>query len=219
MILDWRARKVLRNLMDDWLPPVIRESPSFRWATSLWLGAYPDLKDRAFRMSDAEFVRAYAAADGIARNRASDTTAAQAEWIASKTGIGQRVLEIGAGAGALTRLLERIGNTVFTLELQGGDVIGTAERIPLAAKSIDVIVLAHVLEHVRSLTRTMLELQRVARRSVLIVAPKQRFYRWTFDYHLHFFYSLDHLASHIPSGRVSGEKIDGDLCLVWELSD
>ena len=59
---------------------------------------------------------------------------------------------------------------------------------------MDVILLAHVIQHVPSSTKVFLELERVARRCVLIVAPEQRFFRWTFDYHLRFFDSVDHLA-------------------------
>ena len=70
-----------------------------------------------------------------------------------------------------------------------------------------------VLEHVRSLTLSFLELERVTRDRVLIVTPQQRFYRVSFDYHLHFFYSLDHLASHIHTATTEGQVIDGDLCL------
>jgi len=82
---------------------------------------------------------------------------------------------------------------------------------------VDVIVLAHVIEHVQSLTRAFLELERVARDRILIVTPKQRFFRWTFDYHLHFFYSVDHLASHVHRGKATGVEVDNDICMVWDV--
>ena len=96
-------------------------------------------------------------------------------------------------------------------------VIGLAERLPFQNKSFDTTIICMVLEHVRSLTVSFLELERVTRGRVLIVTPRQRFYRVTFDYHLHFFYSLQHLASHIHTGTTEGEVVDGDLCLCWRV--
>lgn len=224
-ILNRRTTNAVRGLLDNWLPPVIREAPPFRWAVKRWLGprALPDFKYRAFRMTEAEFRDANAAVEGAYAERSSDTTQAQGDWILAN--IGERplkVLEIGPGNGSMTRRLQAAGHDVWVLGIyprEGNDryVTGTVENIPLPDKSVDVVVLAHVIEHVRSLTSAILQLERVSRDRVLIVTPKQRFYRWTFDYHLHFFYSLDHLASHIHRGRTQGREIDGDLCLRWDL--
>lgn len=216
----------LRATLDDWLPPVVRDSAIFRLAVRLWLGpnAIPDFKYRAFDMSDEAFAKAYSDLGGLYTERPSDTTKAQAEWILAN--IGQEnanVLEIGPGAGYLTKRLRDAGHSVTELDLSvdthsANRIKGTLEQLPHPDKSFDVVILAHVLEHVRSLTRAFLHLERVSKGRVLIVTPKQRFYRWTFDYHLHFFYSVEHLASHIHKGQARGVEIDGDLCLAWDVS-
>lgn len=224
-LLNRRTTNAVRGLLDQWLPPVIRESPPFGWAVRRWLGpnALPDFKYRAFRMSDQEFSAAYAALGGAYVERSSDTTEAQSEWILANLGEGSiKVLEIGPGNGFMTRRLRERGYECAVLDihpLKGEDhyVTGTVENIPLPDKSVDVIVAAHVIEHARSLTSAFLELERVSRDHVLIVTPKQRFYRWTFDYHLHFFYSVDHLASHTHRGQALGCTVDGDLCLRWDV--
>jgi ubiquinone/menaquinone biosynthesis C-methylase UbiE len=175
-------------------------------------------------MTDQEFVAANAAIAGAYAMRDSDTTPAQMDWILGNLGEpGRKILEIGPGAGAMTTRLRSAGHEVWTLDIYPGSAAkqhlqGTVERIPLPDKSFDVIVLAHVIEHSRSLTRAFLEMERVARERVLMVTPRQRFFRWTFDYHLHFFYSGDHLASHAPSGQTSTGEIDGDICLTWDVS-
>jgi len=215
----------IRRVLDNWIPPVIRECSFFAWAVKRWLGpsAMADFKSRAFGMSDEEFSAAYAAIRGAYATRPADTTGAQADWIMANIGWPEvQILEIGPGNGAMTRRLESAGYDVTTLDLHRGSaavkyVQGSVEKIPLPDKSADVIVLSHVIEHVRSLTRAFLELERVARNRVIIVTPKQRHYRWTFDYHLHFFYSLDHLTSHIPRGSANGLEIDGDLCMIWDV--
>ncbi|MFZ0271387.1 MAG: class I SAM-dependent methyltransferase [Acidobacteriaceae bacterium] len=216
----------LRASLDDWLPPVVRDSAIFRLAVRLWLGpnAIPDFKCRAFDMSDEAFAKAYRDLGGLYTERPSDTTEAQAEWILAN--IGQEnasVLEIGPGAGYLTKRLRDAGHSVTELELSvntdsANRIQGTLERLPFPDKSFDVVILAHVLEHARSLTRAFLHLERVSKGRVLIVTPKQRFYKWTFDYHLHFFYSVEHLGSHIHKGQAHGSEINGDLCLVWDVA-
>jgi SAM-dependent methyltransferase len=224
-ILNRRTTNTIRRIFDDWLPPAVRDFPAFAWIVKLWLGrnALPDFKYRAFRMSDVEFAEAYAGLGGAYLERPYDTTDAQAIWILAKlAGKPLKVLEIGPGSGFITRRLREAGHDVSVLDIQPSGsahqyIQGTIESIPLSDKSVDVTVAAHVIEHARSLTRAFLELERVTRDRVLIVTPKQRFYRWTFDYHLHFFYSVDHVASHIHRGRAEGLEIDGDVCLCWHV--
>ena len=193
----------------------------FAWAVKRWLGcnALPDFKYRAFRMSPEEFLAANAAVQGCYARRESDTTPNQANWLFANLGsTPMKVLEIGPGKGSLTHRLRKAGHEVWVVDIYPRDndshyLQGTAEHIPISDKSVDAVVITHVIEHVRSLTQAFLELERVTRDRVLMVTPKQRFFRWTFDYHLHFFYSVDHLASHTHRGRTSGVEIDGDLCL------
>ena len=226
-MLSRRAANVIRGLLDTWLPAVVREARPFAWGVSLWLGpkAVVDFKYRAFRMSPKEFAAAYEVLGGSYTDRGSDTTPAQADWILANIGPPPlKLLEIGPGNGSLTARLRTAGHDVWAVDIHpcpaGPQYLqGTVDEIPLPDKSVDVVVLAHVIEHVPSLTRAFLELERIARRRVLIVTPKQRFFRWTFDYHLHFFYSVDHLASHAHRGKTFGLETDGDLCLIWDVSE
>ena len=220
--MNRRIANAIRNLLDDGLPPVLRESLPVKWLVRLWLGSNSlvDFKYRAFKMTDREFSDAYRRLAGAYVSRTSDTTDEQMAWLLAQASGSKSVLEIGPGRRRLTGKLQAKGHQVFTLDLDSsgtepGSVVATAERLPFAQKSVDVVILSHVIEHVRSLSVTFLELERVAREKVLIVTPKQRFSRVSFDYHLHFFYSLDHLASHFHSGTATGGVVDGDLCLAW----
>jgi len=224
--MNRKTANTLRNLLDDWLPPVVRESRPFAWVTKFWLGpnSHVDFKHRGFAMSDSEFVEAYKQIRGAYTSRASDTTEAQASWIVAQVPSPCTVLEVGPGVRKLTSRLMAAGNRMITLDLSTfgvpkGEqcVIGVAERLPFADKSVDITIVAHVIEHVRSLTATFVELERITRDRVLIVTPRQRFYDITFDYHLHFFYSVSHLASHVPRGTTEGQIVDDDLCLNWKV--
>jgi SAM-dependent methyltransferase len=65
---------------------------------------------------------------------------------------GTRVLEIGAGDGRLLRLLRAHGCTVAGIEPYAGTSAGEVRRVPLEeadveARSADLVILWHVLEH------------------------------------------------------------------------
>jgi len=228
--MDRKTANFLRGILDNWLPPVLRESTIFDWLFKLWLGpkARSNFKKLAFRMDDKEYAAAYQSLGGRYETRETDTTERQMEWVLNSIR-GQRVLEIGPGKGALTKRLVERGYQVSTLDLFPGiyppgdnsikRYFGIAEKFQFPDKSFDTVVIAMVIEHVRNITSATLELERITRERVLIVTPEQRYYRVTFDYHLHFFYSLDHLASHIPRGKTEGAVIDGDLCLKWDVDE
>src|SRR5690242_293689 len=82
---DRRVTYAARRLLDDFLPPIVREwRPLNRWLATKFHGEAFDLdfKEHAFRMSPREFAAAYAALDsGGARYRDTDTTPAQIDAI------------------------------------------------------------------------------------------------------------------------------------------
>lgn len=210
----------VRRLLDDFLPPVVREwRPFNRWMATKFHGRTFDLdfKERAFAMTPRELADAYAAlAAGGARYRDTDTTPGQmAAIVAAARG---RVLEVGSGNGAVAKALVDAGRSVVAVEVTLASaeethrragvevVLGSLPELPFADRAFDTVVCAHTLEHVVDLYASARELRRVAQR-VIVVVPKQRYYRYTVDYHLHFFPSAAPLE-HLLEG--SAREIDGD---------
>ena len=223
---DRRVTYAVRRMLDDFLPPVVREwRPLNRWLVTRFHGPTFDLdfKEHAFQMSPQEFAAAYAALEsGGARYRDSDTTPAQIEAIAAEA--RGRTLEVGCGNGAVAEALRARGLEVTAVDVTLGSARTTAERahctvaiaglpeLPFRDRAFDTVVCAHTLEHVPDLWQAAHELRRVASR-MLVVVPRQRYYRYTVDYHLHFFPSAAPLE-HLLGGRA--RLIDGDWFVIAE---
>jgi SAM-dependent methyltransferase len=220
---DRRVTHVVRRVLDDFLPPVVREwRPLNRWMATKFHGAAFDLdfKERAFAMSPKQIANAYAALDaGLGRYRDTDTTPAQIDAIVAAA--RGRVLEVGCGNGAVAERL-RARHEVVAVDVTLGSVREAERRarctvavaglpdLPFRDRAFDTVVCAHTLEHIPDLFRAAAELRRVAHR-VIVVVPRQRYYRYTVDYHLHFFPSAAPLE-HLLDGHA--ELVDGDWVVV-----
>lgn len=225
---DRRITNAVRYLLDDWLPPAVREWRPLNAALArAFHGAGFDLdfKAKAFTMSEDELAGAYAALDGGgARYRDSDTTPAQADaLVAAARG---SVLEVGCGNGMVAERLAAAGHPLTVTDVTTSSLDTVAARVPSARRvqaglpalpfadaEFDTVVCAHTLEHVPDLFAAAAALRRVARRRLLVVVPRQRYYRYTIDYHLHFFPSAAPLA-HLLGG--TARLVDGDWLITAE---
>ncbi|HEY5948431.1 MAG TPA: methyltransferase domain-containing protein [Kofleriaceae bacterium] len=222
-LLDRRVTSRVRVLLDEWLPPVVREwRPLNRMLVRLMHGPTFDLdfKERAFHLSDREIAEAYdRLAQGGSRFRDTDTTPAQIDAIVAAA--RGRVLEVGAGNGAIAERL-RPAHDVVAVDVTLGSAQETRRRancpvalaglpdLPFADDAFDTVVCSHTLEHIPDLWRAAAELRRVAKR-VIVVVPCQRYYRYTVDYHLHFFPSAGPLERLLAG---NAQLIDGDWFVV-----
>jgi len=217
----------VRRLLDDYLPPVLREwRPFNRWMATRFHGPKFDLdfKQRAFKMSPRQIAEAYAALDsGVARYRDTDSTPAQMDAIVSAA--RGRVLEVGCGNGEVAARLRAAGLDVTALDVTVASVRETRARadckvavaalpdLPFRDRAFDTVVCAHTLEHIPELWRAATELRRVGDR-VIVVVPRQRYYRYTVDYHLHFFPDAAPLE-HMLCGHA--DLVDGDWVVVSDI--
>jgi ubiquinone/menaquinone biosynthesis C-methylase UbiE len=222
-LFDRRVTSRVRVLLDDWLPPVVREwRPLNRVLARLVHGPTFDLdfKQRAFHLTDRQIAEAYdRLAQGGARFRDTDTTPAQLDAIVAAA--RGRVLEVGSGNGMLAERL-RQAHEVVAVDVTLGSAQETRRRasctvalaglpdLPFRTSAFDTVVCSHTLEHIPDLWRAAAELRRVAKR-VIVVVPCQRYYRYTVDYHLHFFPHAGPLER-LLGGRAT--LIDGDWFVV-----
>jgi SAM-dependent methyltransferase len=187
--------------LDNLLPPVLRDAPWFmRPLMRLLFGAQTDcfmgFKARAPALDRDELIACYRATAAVHLQRESDLTPEVVARILADV-VGEDLLDIACGSGYLAReLARRTGKNVtgidFNWPADGRDervtnLRGTIDRIDFADRSFDTVISTHTLEHVVDIEAAIAELRRVTRRRLIVVVPRQRNYRYTFDLHLHFF--------------------------------
>lgn len=200
MAVSRRTAQFVHFLLDECVPPVLRDRRWFMWGPFRLLfgrqaATFMAFKDRAHLLSEEEFRRVYEETASVHLDRPTDLNeACIGEILRVADG---SVLEVGCGRGHLAGLLSR------EHEVTACDMViapALAERFPsvrfreesltglsFGDRSFDTVVCTHTLEHVLDLPKAVAELRRVARRKLVVVLPKQRPYRFTFDLHLRFF--------------------------------
>lgn len=209
----------IRNLLDDGLPAFVRDSrlvmvPLLRFALGKQSREFIDFKQRAFEMTPEEFSDFYRRISGSEVHGATDLNEACANAIL-ETVRGRRVLEVGCGRGWLAERMARVASEVTASDIVLSDAVralpgievrtAPAEALPWPDDSFDVVVSTHTLEHVQDLPAALAELRRVAKEQLVVVVPKERPYRYSFNPHLHFFpypWSWQAVAGAVPEARL-----------------
>lgn len=216
-------------VFDQLLPPFVRDC---RWLMAIPMrllfrhraDIYLDFKETAYRMSEEEFCRVYENVAEVDIERDTNLNRASIDKILAHVR-GPNVLEVGCGKGYLLGLLAK------RFQMSACDIVvspelvavhpgvrfqqANVEALPFSDKQFDTVVCTHTLEHVRNLSKAVAELRRVARQVILVV-PRQRPYRYTFDLHLNFFpYHYSLIAALGKGGtEVICENAGGDIFYV-----
>jgi ubiquinone/menaquinone biosynthesis C-methylase UbiE len=228
MKLSRRSQLRISRVLNDFLAPSLRDARWFmRLPIRLVYGRHAslvmDFKDSVYGMSNDQIVDVYRRLGSSSLTLGTDLNAACVERI-TQDAVGPSILEVGCGEGALAATLSRTAHVTACDIVMRRDVIeqypevsfreASVDCLPFLDAEFDTVVSTHTLEHVRDVRRAIDELRRVARRRVIVVVPKERPYRYTFNLHLHFF-----PYEHVLRGAFGGpawttsvcETVDGDL--------
>ena len=224
MKISRETNLLLNHLLNEWVPPWIRDRRWFGWLVTKALyrenaPLYMNFHERVYDMTDEEFRTVYAQIQSTALDRETDLNRACTELVL-KNAQGT-VLEVGCGRGYLCGLLAQkhaVTGCDVALSPAVKDrhhaitfVEAPAESLPFEDASFDTVVSTHMLEHVRDLPRVLAELRRVARGRLIIVVPCERPHFYTPNLHLHFFpYRYSVQLAFRPPGEYLLEKAGGD---------
>lgn len=218
----------IRYLMDEWLPPAIRDSrwfmrPAYMLAyRRLDVREVMDFKLLYFAWSPERRAEFYRDLRSISRSRATDLNSACIRRIIDlMPEKGARIADFGCGSGYLLELLaERFPDNDYVgfdfkvpTPAPGSPVkyeCADLETIELAERSFDIVLCSHVLEHLIDYRRVMRILARGAAQRFVFVVPRQRPFRFTLDEHLNFFPLSQPLMHELGIPGASIECLDGD---------
>lgn len=190
----------IRFVLEDLLPPAVRDSALFRSAARFAWGGHIDrlaaFRERAPFLTDAEYEALYR--DHPRVHEGTDNSQACVDRIVAET-VGESVCDVGCGTGALIRRIREArggeGRHVgvdFVVEdaaaIPGVEYVAArVEELPFEDRAFDTVICTHVIEHLLDYRRAIAELRRVAARRLIVVVPREREYRYSFNPHFNFF--------------------------------
>lgn len=187
-------------------------------------------KEKAPYMTDEELIEAYKSSpEGWHDWSETDCIPKVINWIYSNIQDTDKIIDVGGGHGGLWRdyaypqnvtILDIIDHSSSYLYRNFTYINALAHQTKLNDKEFDVAVCAHVLEHVIYFTKTLKELIRISKKQ-LIVVPKQKFERFTLDYHVNFFPSKEQFLLRLIDSSIDVSKVklfdmDNEICAIIE---
>lgn len=190
----------IRFVIEDLLPPVLRDSGAFLWlAKRVWgehIVRLAKFRERAPFLSAEEYAELYREHPRV--HEGTDNSQACIARINASIA-GSSVCDVGCGTGVLlTRIrtahpgLTRLTGVDFVIDdaaaLEGVEYVAAKiEALPFADGEFDTVICTHVIEHVLDYRQAIAELRRIARRRLIIVVPRERESRYSFNPHFNFF--------------------------------
>ena len=233
-MLSRRVTNFIRYILDEWLPPVLRESRIFMYPMMyIWFKGKNVSKNMNFKsvfhtLSDEEYAKYYEEYEYIAK-RNTDLSNDSINYILSNLGEEKdiSILDVGCGCGYVLKQAYDKGYTnILGVDIAAKSIYpeiniisANIESLPFEDKQFDVVTCNHTLEHVLDLPQAISELKRVAKK-LIITVPKQRYYNYTFDLHIHFFPQISYLLKYInePIENIKYKNIKGDWTVVATLT-
>jgi ubiquinone/menaquinone biosynthesis C-methylase UbiE len=226
---------LIRHLLEEWIPPALRDSVPMRWLFRLYWGRFVDdlekFRANIHHVTPEQYADIYRRMPRI--QQGTDNSAACIDRLAELMLPGS-VLDVGCGTGYLLGALAGRADAA-PREFTGVDFQiepGIAERmpgirfreadiekLPFADGAFDTVICTHVLEHVLDIEAAIGELRRVTRRRLLVIVPLEREYRFSFNPHVQIFpYPHSFLRHIIPVPSNHALKTLGrDLLYVEEI--
>lgn len=202
----------IRFVLEDIVPAFLRDSFLFRgFASLVWGKHIKDLakfRERAPFLTEQEYEDLYRHHPRV--HEGTDNSKACIDRIA-KDIEGDSVCDVGCGTGFLLKSiaeqrpdLKKLTGVDFVIDdadaLPGIDYVAAKiEDLPFEDNAFDTVICTHVIEHVLDYRAAIAELRRVARKKLIIIVPREREYRYTFNPHFNFFpYTHSFLRAMVP---------------------
>lgn len=180
-------------------------------------------------MTDAEFLQIYQELDCRAQDRKTDLSEKCLKYILDHLDQkAENLVDLGCGQGFFlqqTALYTNKALTEYGLDLITAPrykesfqyIKGDLNNLPFSDNSIDIVTCFHTLEHLRDYQEALNEIKRIARKQVIIVVPRQHYFFYSLDLHLHFFPAKTDLTHCIDIEDYTCDDIQGDWVYIGYL--
>ena len=234
-MLNRKGTNFIRFILDELFPPILRDNYYFMyplffiWFKGKNVKRFMEFKSNFHKLSEEEFANYYKDYDYIS-NRKTDLNSKSIRFIIDHLDENKdiRIADIGCGDGYVLHHLQKHGfNNIIGVDIaqksayENIEIInGNIEHLPFQDNSFDVVICNHTLEHVMNLEKAVQELKRIAKKKLIITIPRQKYYKYTFDLHLHFFPQISYLLKIIdlPEEQLHYKNIQGDWSIVSYLN-
>ena len=219
----------LNWIMDNLVPPILRDArwliaPLMRIVVGPKYKHYLNFKDSIPNLTENDIYALNEFLSDTLIDRETHLNKKSMEFVL-KNVVGSRILDAGCGRGFLARKIANSAeNNVEVYGLDGAiepgkrDGIiyekGSILNIPYEDDFFGTTVCTHTLEHILDINTALKELRRVTSKRLIVVVPKQREYRYTFDPHIHFFPYLFSLKNLIQSSSANYYEVNQDFICI-----
>tara|TARA_B100000902_G_scaffold164305_1_gene159330 strand:+ start:1518 stop:2228 length:711 start_codon:yes stop_codon:yes gene_type:complete len=200
-----RTVNFIRFILEDLLPPILRDSFVFKFIIENFYRkdkTHKILKKEILWLSDQEYKNYYANMPNIQGD--TDNSDECIEKIIQNI-LPHNVIDVGCGNGYLLKKIKEKDLQNQELKLFGSEIVKTdklnkisienyieiyekpIEKISDIGLKFDTTICTHVLEHVLEINKAYEELKKITKKRLIIVVPKERPYKYTFNGHIHFF--------------------------------
>lgn len=232
--MNRRITNSIRFVMDELIPPFIRDSKVFMYPFYMFAYRGKNIKEvmnfkkNVYSYTEEEYADFYRGLNTISRNRKTDLNQGCIDFILDNLDDSKEtVIDIGCGNGfMLSEISKKKPNkTLFGYDLKKPEsemcyefIQGNVEKLPFDDDSFDTVICCHTVEHLLSLDQCIIELVRITKKQLIIVTPCQRYFYYTLDEHVNFFPYEKKLSSIIPMEDYSCDKIQGDWAYLGKKS-
>ena len=221
---------IIRIIMDEFFPPVIRDSYWFMYPfyyigyRGKNLHEVMHYKSLAPHFTKEKYLQFYTNIDSVSRRRKTDLTENQLRLILKSIDNSTKyILDVGCGNGYL---LQRVKKERPHIQVAGMDIVkkmqddeiefykGNITAMPFSDGQFDTVICTHTIEHILDLKSAIKELERIAKKQLIIVTPSQRYFYYTLDEHINFFHKKEMVTSLFSYLKFTCKKINFDWVYV-----
>ncbi|QNL21278.1 class I SAM-dependent methyltransferase [Hyphobacterium sp. CCMP332] len=222
--MNRKLTNAIRFVMDELLPPAIRDNKYFMypffyiWFKGQGLDMAMNFKSKVYSFTEEDYEELYKTQVSLARDRVTDLNEPSIKFMLENLDPeAKTIIDIGCGNGYWLSRIDRSKYEIAACDIKNNlkhvDCPfheGNLEHLPFEDNAFDIVTCHHTLEHVMDLPKSIRELKRVAKRQVVIVVPKQRYFYYTLDQHINFFPFKEVLEHTVGIEKHTCTKVWGD---------